>query len=271
MTVTQVPAYVRAVGELRADFQAIGDRTQAANVFETGGLRMRFPKVAQGCEGVIINSGGGVAGGDRATYDFDIGPGAHVTLTTQTAEKIYRAQADAAEIGVSLRVGAGASVEWLPQETILFDGARLSRRLDIALEEDSRLTLVESLIYGRIAMGEIAMQGFMRDRWRIRRSRRLIFAEEMRLDGDMTGTLDRPAVGDGARSSATVRHVAPHAEGRLAAIRATLADASCEWGASAWGGMVLVRLLSPSPEKLRAAIVTLLQSLRGRDAPRVWQ
>ena len=245
MTVTQVPAYVRAVGELRADFQAIGDRTQAANVFETGGLRMRFPKVAQGCEGVIINSGGGVAGGDRATYDFDIGPGAHVTLTTQSAEKIYRAQADAAEIGVSLRVGAGASVEWLPQETIL--------------------------IYGRIAMGEIAMQGFMRDRWRIRRSRRLIFAEEMRLDGDMTGTLDRPAVGDGARSSATFLHVAPDAEGRIDAIRATLADASCEWGASAWGGMVLVRLLSPSPEKLRAAIVTLLQSLRGRDAPRVWQ
>ena len=266
-----VPAYVRAVGEIRADFQATGNRTQATNVFETGGLRLRFPKVAQGCEGVIINSGGGVAGGDRASYDFDIGPGAQVTLTTQSAEKIYRAQSDAAEIAVSLRVGAQARVEWLPQETILFDGARLTRRLDIDLEADSRLTLVESLVYGRLAMGELSMQGSMRDRWRVRRARQLVFAEEMRIDGDMTGTLDRPAVGDGARASATFLHIAPDAEGRIEDIRASLAEATCEWGASAWNGMAVVRLLSPSPEKLRTAIVMLLQSLRGRDAPRVWQ
>jgi len=266
-----VPAYVRAVGQLRADFQATGARTQAMNIFETGGLRLRCPKVAQGCEGVLINSGGGVAGGDKCSYDFDVSPQAQVTFTTQSAEKIYRAQSNAAEVDVALRIGAHAAVEWLPQETILFSGARLNRRLDMDLEESSSLTMLESVIYGRMAMGETEVSGSFRDRWRIRRGRRLLFAEDMRLDGDMTGALDRPAVGDGARSNATFLHVAPDAEQRLEAIRASLTDAPCEWGASAWNGMALVRLISPSPEKMRAAIVSLLQSFRGRDAPRVWQ
>ena len=267
----QVPPYVRAVGELRADFQSVGSRTQAMNVFETGGLRLRCPKVAQGCEGVLINTGGGVAGGDKCSYDFDVGPNAQVTFTTQSAEKIYRAQSNAAEIDVALRIGARANVEWLPQETILFGGARLNRRLDMELDETSSLTMLESVIYGRMAMGEMEVTGAFRDRWRIRRGRRLLFAEDMRLDGDMTAALDRPAVGDGARASATFLHVAPDAEARLEEIRASLADAPCEWGASAWNGMALVRLLSPSPEKMRAAIVSLLQSFRGRDVPRVWQ
>ena len=268
---TQVPAYVRAVGELRADFQVNGARTQAMNIFETGGLRLRCPRVAQGCEGVLINTGGGVAGGDKCSYDFDVGPHAQVTFTSQSAEKIYRAQSDAAQIDVALRIGAHAAVEWLPQETILFSGARLNRRLDMDLEETSSLTMLESVIYSRMAMGEMEVTGAFRDRWRIRRGRRLLFAEDMRLDGDMTGALNRPAVGDGARANATFLHVAPDAEQRLEAIRASLADAPCEWGASAWNGMVLVRLLSPSPEKMRAAIVSLLRSFRGRDAPRVWQ
>ncbi len=266
-----VPSYVRAVGELRADFQRVGDKTFAMNIFETGGLRLRCPRVAQGCEGVLINTGGGVAGGDRASYDFDIGPDARLTLTTQSAEKIYRAQSDPAEIDVALRIGAGAAVEWLPQETILFDGARLNRRLDMDLEETSSLTLLESVVYGRMAMGETAIGGSFRDRWRIRRGRRLIFAEDMKIDGDLTGALDRPAVGGGARASAIFVHIAPDAQARLEEIRARLADAPCEVGASAWNGMVVVRLLSPSPEKVRAAIMALLQSFRGRDAPRVWQ
>lgn len=271
MNLQQMPAYIRAAGQLRADFQLAGSRTQAMSIFETGGLRLRCPRVARGCEGVIINTGGGIAGGDHATYDFEIGAGAQVTLTTQSAEKIYRAESNPAQVDVTLRAGDGADVEWLPQETILFDGARLQRRLDVDIEDTSRLTMLESVIYGRIAMGETSLEGSLRDRWRIRRGRRLLFAEEMRLDGDLTGLLDRPALGQGARASALFVHIAPDAEARIDAIRASLSDAPCQWGASAFNGMALVRLLSPSPEKVRAAIVALLQDFRGRDAPRVWQ
>ena len=148
---------------------------------------------------------------------------------------------------------------------------RIMAGLDDGFSGDARLTLVESVFFGRSAFGESLTEASFRDRWRIRRGRRLLFAEDMRLDGDMTAALDRPAVGDGARANATFLHVAPDAEARLDEIRAILADAPCEWGASAWNGMALVRLLSPSPEKMRAAIVSMLQSFRGRDAPRVWQ
>ena len=268
---TLVPAYIRAAGELRADFQRAGTRTEAANIFETGGLKLRCPRVAQGCEGVIINTGGGIAGGDHAAFDFEIGAGAQVTLTTQSAEKIYRAESNPANVDVALRVAAGGELEWLPQETILFDGARLQRRLDVDVDETSRLTMLESVIYGRIAMGETSLEGSLRDRWRIRRNRRLLFAEEMRIDGDMTGMLDRPALGNGARASALFVHIAPDAEARLEPVRQSLSEAPCEWGASAFNGMLVLRLLSPSPEKMRSAIVRLLQDFRGRDAPRVWQ
>ena len=266
-----LPAYIRAAGALRADFQLAGARTQAMNIFETGGLRLRCPRVAQGCEAVIINTGGGIAGGDHAAYDFEVGAKAQVTFTTQSAEKVYRAQSNAAVVDVALRVDAGAHVEWLPQETILFDGAKLQRRLDVDIDETSSLTMLESVVYGRIAMGEVSLKGSLHDRWRIRRNRRLLFAEDMRLDGDMTDLLDRPALAQGARASALFLHVAPDAEAMLEPMRQAMADANCEWGASAFNGMLLLRLLWPSPEKLRSAIVKLLQNFRGRDAPRVWQ
>ncbi len=268
---TIVPTHARARGEIRAEFQAIGARTEAARLFESGGLRMRFPTTPRGCEGVIVNTGGGIAGGDQANIDVSVGEGADVTLTTQSAEKIYRAQNDSAEVALSIRAEAGARVEWLPQETIIFDGARLSRRVDIDLDSRASLLLVESVIFGRVAMGELRIEGSFRDRWRVRRDRGLIFAEDVRLDGDVTGVLDRPAVGRGARATATLLHVAPDAEEMIDPIRAALADAPCEWGASAWNGMAVARLLSPSPEQLRAAILTVLRALRGRDAPRVWQ
>ena len=268
---TIVPAYVRANGEIRASFAATDGRTSVANVYETGGLRLRFPKVERGCEGVIVNTGGGVAGGDTATYDFLAEAGANVTLTTQSAEKIYRAQSDAAEINVSLRVREGASLEWLPQETIMFAGAKLKRRLDVDIAADASLTLVEAMVFGRLAMGELSIEGSMHDRWRIRRDQKLVFAEEFRLDGEIGETLGRPAIGRGGRATALMLYIAPGAEGMLELMRETLHEAPCECGVSAWNGMLVARFLSPVPEIQRAAILLALQALRGQDAPRVWR
>lgn len=266
-----VPAYLRARGEIRADFVRHADCTQAGSLYETGGLRLRFPNGGEACEGVIVNTAGGIAGGDGATYDFHLASGADLTLTSAAAEKVYRAQDAPADICVSLRLDASTRLEWLPQETILFDGARLVRRLDVDLEDTSRLTMLETVVFGRMAMGELHVEGSFRDRWRIRRCRRLLFAEDMRIEGDITGMLDRPAIGARARASAILVHVAPDAEQQIDTIRQSLADAPCDWGASAWNGMAVVRLLSPSPEHLRAGIVRLLLAVRGRDLPRVWQ
>lgn len=265
-----VPAYVRASGEISASFAATGARTGVERVYEAGGLRLRFPNVARGCEGVCINTGGGILGGDRALYNFTIGEGADVTLTTQAAEKVYRAQQGAAHVEVNLDVAQGAALEWLPQETILFEGASLQRRLNIDLAKGARLALVESVIFGRLAMGEESITGSLQDRWRIRREGRLVYADDFRLDGAMGALLDRPATGRGARAMATLLQISSDAEEALEPARATLEEAGCEWGASAWDGLLCVRMVSPSPEKLRSAIVALLASWRGRDAPRVW-
>ncbi len=267
----------RARGELRAVIEATGSgRSHVARAHEAGGLRLRFPKVAPGTrpevEAVCINTGGGMVGGDTARLAFTVGANASATVTTQSAEKVYRAEGGAVtRVDAALALGPGARVEWLPQETILFDRVRFERRLEVDLAADASLLLVEALVFGRLAMGETVRTGHVRDRWRIRRDGRLVFAEALALDGNIAAQLDHPALGSGARATATLLLVAPAAEAQLDAVREALASADCPGGASAWDGMLTVRLLSPSPERVRAAIVALLHALRGRAAPRVWQ
>jgi urease accessory protein len=220
----------------------------------------------------MINCGGGVVGGDAMTYDIELGARAKAFLTSQSAEKIYRSDGPDAAIDLHLRLGAGARLDWIPQESILFDQARLRRRVNVEMAEDSRLLLIESLVFGRCAMGESRISGFARDSWRIRRGGKLIFAEEFRLEGDLASALDRPACGAGARACATLLYVALDAENCLEALRAALlSQPGCQAGASAWDGMLTARLTASAPEDLRAALRAAMLFLRDAGAPRVWQ
>ena len=249
-------------------------RTAPARAFETGGLRLRFPKASAGCEAVLINTGGGMAGGDHAKIEIALEPGAEALFTTQSAEKIYRSDGATSEVEARATLGAGARLEWLPQETILFQGARFARRLEVELAPDSSLLLVEAITFGRIAMGERDIDASLHDSWRIRRAGRLVFAEEVRLD-HAAATLDRIAVGRGARAIASILIAASIWCTQLTYPRY---DGACqsggeplEAGATAFDGLVLARLAAPSPLRLRTAIVAVMMTLRGRPAPRVWQ
>ena len=266
-----VPAFVRARGGVRLSIAAGARGSAPLTVAESAGFRVRFPRAPDGCEGVLINTGGGLTGGDRMAVEAAVLAGAEATLTTQSAEKIYRSDGAAAEVAVRLTLEAGARLAWLPQEQILFDGARLRRTLDVALAGDARLSLVESVVFGRLAMGERLRYGAFADRWRIRRDGRLIFAEDVRLDGAIEEKLARKAVGDGARALATVLHVAPDAEARRDEARAALEGASSECGVSAWDGMLVARFLSPDPQALRTDLARFLQAFRSRPLPRSWQ
>ncbi len=261
----------RASGEIRATFAAHGSRTRVGRLYETGGLRLRFPKSADMCEAVIVNTSGGVVGGDSAGLSFEAGAGAHVLLTTQSAEKIYRSDGAQARIDVSLTLHENATLDWLPQETILFDQAIFARALHVDMTARARLMLSESTRLGRLAMGEQCCHGSFRDRWRINRSGRLIFADDVRLDGAPAALLDRPAIGGGARALATLLYVAPDAESRLDECRVALAGTECDVGASAMNGFLVARMASPSPVILRGAIVSLFSRLLGRAVPRVWR
>ncbi len=265
----------RARGEVRAVFARVGERSEAARVYETGGLRLRFPRSESECEAVIVNTGGGMAGGDRSTVDLAVGPGARVLATTQSAEKVYRSEGEAAHVETRLRVEAGGALAWTPQETLLYEAARLERRLEADIAADASLLLIEAVIFGRLASGEARIAARFRDRWRVRREGKLIFADETRLE-NAGAALDRPAVGRGARAIATILSVAPNAEAQLPTLRAALESVAAreggrlDAGASAFEGIAAARLASPSPSRLRAALIEAMLALRGREAPRVW-
>ena len=266
-----LPPYVRAHGGVRLVVGATERGSAPLEVAESGGYRVRFPTTASGCEGVLINTGGGMAGGDCVAVEATVLPRARATVTTQAAEKIYGSEGADTEVTIRLVLQAGSRLDWLPQEQILFDEARMRRRLDVHVDEGATLTLVESVVFGRVAMGEAFRTGAFRDRWRLRRSGRLVFAEDVRLDGLVEETLARKAVGAGARALATVLYVAPHAETRRAEARAALEGARAECGVSAWDGMLVARFLSPDPQVLRADLVRFLEQCRGAPMPRSWQ
>ena len=265
----------RAHGEARVRFARAGARSAPERAFETGGLRLRFPRSDAECEAVLVNTGGGMAGGDHAAIAVEVGANARALVTTQSAEKIYRCEGEPARVETRLSVESGGSLVWAPQETLLFENASLERRLDAELAADASLLIVEAAVFGRLASGETDVAARLCDRWRIRRAGRLVFAESLRL-ADAAAALDRPAVGAGARAIATILCVAPDAEAQAPNLRAALEAVAAEpgetldVGASGFDGMAAARVVSPSPSRLRAALIAAMLALRGREAPRVW-
>jgi urease accessory protein len=265
-----LPGFVRADGVVRLLIAPTPRGSKPLTIAESGCYRVRFPR-GERCEGVLINTGGGMAGGDRLDIDVVLHESAEAALTTQAAEKIYRSEGPDAEIAIRMRLEAGSRLEWLPQEQILFEGACLRRVLDVAMAREATLTVVESVVFGRLAMGETLTSGAFRDRWRIRRADRLVFAEDVRLDGAIGATLARRAGANDAAALATVLYVGADAESRRADAREALDGAASECGASAWNGMLIARFLSDDPQALRADLARFLVRFRGAPLPRSWQ
>jgi urease accessory protein len=265
-----LPGMIRAAGHIKCRFTANPRRTEASELYEAGGYRMKFPKGPL-CEGVLINTGGGMAGGDSITVDIALDKQAKAVVSTQSAEKIYKAQSEASTSSVHLSLAEGSQLAWLPQETLLFSGAKLNRKFRVDMAVDATLTLFEGLIFGRGAMGERISDGTFRDSWRIKRGGKLVFADDVSIDGAMADRLDRPAVGNGARAVATFLYLAPDAEARLDAAGLALENSLCECGASAWNGMLIARFAAVDPSALRQSATRFLNQFRAVSIPRVWQ
>ncbi len=268
----ETPSLERSRGLARLAVRADGDRDRLETLYQSGSAKIRLPRTATGdpLEAVLINTSGGVTGGDRLRYEIAVGAGARATVATQAAERIYRRTAGTATIETDLTVGAGASLAWLPQETILFDRSALARRLTAEVDESGTLLAVEAIVLGRAAMGETVRTATVTDAWRIRRGGRLVFADALRLDGDPTATMAGGATARGGTAFATLVLLAADAEARLAGARAALDGSASEAGASAWNGMLVARFAAPDGQALRTDLIRLIESLRGTGIPRVW-
>ena len=261
----------RASGRLECSVVAGHGGTRRARVHEAGSLRVRFPNGERGgaLDAVMVNTAGGMAGGDRFDIDVTVGAGARLTATTAAAEKIYRSLGPDTEIGVKLTVDAGGALAWLPQETILFDQVRLWRRIDVDLAKDANLILAEAVVFGRSAMGETVRSGRFFDRWRVRRDGTLVFAETLRLDGEISERLAQRASANGGVAVATVLKL-PGDEASVAAVRAIERDFAGEVGVSAWNGLALARLVAPDGATLRRDLIGVAAALGGMPLPRLW-
>ena len=261
----------RAVGCVALEVAAASAGvTRRARVREEGSLRVRCPgPPAAELEAVIVNTAGGVAGGDRFALDVNVSSGAQLVVTTAAAEKIYRTLEPAATIEVRLAVGAGGSLAWLPQETILFDRSRLTRSIEIDLAADARLLLAEAIVFGRSGMGERVAESTLFDRWRVRRDGSLVHAEALWLDGNIADKLRAPAIANGGIALATVL-VSPGDDTVAAVVRALGERYRGEVGVSAWNGLALVRLCAGDGAVLRHDLVEVLTALRGATLPRLW-
>jgi urease accessory protein len=259
-------------GAILVDRDANGGQ-RLVRLRQAGGAKILCPRNHQDAafEAVLLNTAGGLAGDDHLCWNVTAGRGAVMRVTTQTAERVYRSNGGDALVETRLQAGPGAALEWLPQETILFDRAKLSRTLSIDLAEDAGLLAVEAVVLGRRAFGERVRSGSLRDHWRVRRGGRLIHADSVRIDGDIAALLDRPGTLGGAQAFATLL-LAGAAQIPIDDLRAMLpAGEGLDAAASALPHVTLVRMIAAHGDILRPALAGLLHALRGAALPRVWQ
>lgn len=265
------------VGRLRVDggvsvrFAVRSGRSALADVRERDGYMARFPRSTAVPEAILINTGGGLAGGDRVRQEISVDEGAVAAVTTQAAERVYRSiDGLVTRIATDLTAAGGSALAWLPQPTILFDRSALVRTVTAHIDPTATMLIAETVILGRRAMAEQLRQAHWRDTWRVRRGDKLIFAENVKMEGDIAQHMQQAAVGGGATIIATLLFVTPGAADRLEAVRSALDCDDANLAASSWSDMLVVRGLGSSSEAMQRALARIIEILTGRPVPRAW-
>ncbi|MCB1337390.1 MAG: urease accessory protein UreD [Maritimibacter sp.] len=267
---TEASAPPRARGAVRLSVKPLGRQTALDGLRVSGSLKLVFPRpVGDGLDAVLVNTAGGVTGGDRFTAELRAETGTALTLTTQAAERAYRALGDdPGRIATKIAIEPDARLAWLPQETILFDGANLARSLVADLAGTARFLLVEPVLFGRRLMGEELRRARFTDRVEIRRDGRTLWLDATRLAGDIAATLDRPAIAAGGRAAALVVYAAPDAEPMRDRLRALLPATA---GASlAAPDLLVARFVAADGYALRETLVPAIKLLNRNEIPRPW-
>ncbi len=265
-----MPRQPRALGRLRVSSKARGGRSVLDDLYQSGASKALLPRVSgPALTAVSLNTAGGITGGDRFDATVSAGEHSRLTVTTQAAERIYRAQpGEIGRMSTRLSVADGARIDWLPQETILFDHCAFERRLSAEITGNGRLLLVEPVLAGRRASREEVRTARFSDRYEIRRDGELVFADATRLTGDVAGHLDERFIAGGARAFASIVYVADDAESFLAPLKELMPERG---GISLIRpGVLFARLLAPDGYLLRQSLVPVIERLQDAPIPRTW-
>ncbi|SEV93360.1 urease accessory protein [Aliiroseovarius sediminilitoris] len=249
---------------------AAGTQTRLRNLRQSGSLKCLFPRKAEGgCEAVLVNTAGGVTGGDRFTVAATAQTDAHLTITTQASERAYASVGeDSGHITSALTVKSGGHLNWLPQETILFNNCHLKRSLHVALEQGASALICEPVIFGRALMGEQLSNAQFEDRVEITRNGKPVFLDQVRLRANIENTLSRPHIAGSNRAMVSLVYIAPDAEARLTTIRSLLP----ETGAASLiqEDQLVCRILAPDGYLLRKHLLPALNLLTRNQLPKCW-
>jgi len=241
--------------------------------YQSGSAKIFIPKTyAKTTEAVLVNTAGGLTGGDIFDAKLRADGDTHLTVSTQTAERVYCALGpQAAKITIDIDLGGKASLHWLPQETILFDGAGFSRHLKVEMDDAASFLASEMMVFGRTAMHETVRQGNISDQWRISRDGRLIHAEALRLDGHIDEKLLQPASADGGVCVATTLYVSRDAEAKADAVRSFFKNHdNVRTAVSAWDGKLVIRSVCGNTARLKKLMAQFIEQFRNIANPRVW-
>ncbi|WP_170328608.1 urease accessory protein UreD [Ruegeria arenilitoris] len=260
----------RAKGAIRLSAKQLGDRSVLDGFRQSGSFKCLFPRSDDsGLDAVLLNTAGGITGGDSFRFTGHAAAGTTLTLTTQACERAYKAQPGPhGQITNHLQVDARARLNWLPQETILFNGSALDRRLLIELASEATALMVEPLVFGRAAMGETLTNIRLRDRIEIRRDGIPVFLDTTRFAGDLNAHLAKPHIANGAGAMALVVFASATAEGQLEPVRRMLPNSA---GATLiQNDLLVIRMLAENSFALRRALMPVLQRLNNDTLPRCW-
>lgn len=263
-------AQPRARGQVRVSAKRRGAASVLDDLAMSGSMKLLFPRSdSDALDAMLINTAGGVTGGDRFFIEAQAGTGAEMTLTTQAAERAYAARGEAAgRIETHLAVADAARLNWLPQETILFNDMNFARSLSVDLAPGARFLMVEPLIFGRVAMGEVLRSGCFQDRVSIRRAGQLVYLDGVRLAGDIAAQMEGASTMNGAKAMANLVFAGPEAQALLDPLRALLPETA---GASLLAPDLLVaRIVARDSFALRQCLVPAIRLLNSDEIPRPW-
>jgi urease accessory protein len=243
--------------------------TRIKSVFQKAPIRVLFPNLGSGAveEAVLINIAGGTAGGDRLEYVVKALAGASIAVTSQAAEKVYRALSEPARITTKLNACEGAKLAWLPQETIVFNWARLTRKTEIELTRGAEMLALEWVVLGRAAHGEEMLGGHITDSWRVKKDGQLVWADCFRVTDDVFRQLRRPALLWNCKAFATLVYFGPSLDKRMGFSREIAPSLQCDCAATSVAGLMIVRFAAEASSHLRSALRSFLEQLSKELGP----